>query len=125
MLLLAMYAGIEFRLGGLANILSPMNGRVGGTARLVEWGSIGKPSTIWASCNSCGSPGSHASKTKRGESHMIAGRMNLLAIIIIFLALATAGAVLYAAWELSSDKPADRGRSRAEEADDPDDPPRS
>jgi len=69
------------------------------------------------------SPWSHASKTKRGESHMIAGRMNLLAIIIIFLALATAGAVLYAAWELSSDKPADRSRSRAGEADAPDDPP--
>ena len=32
--------------------------------------------------------------------------MNLLAIIIILLAVAAAGAVIYAAWELSSDKEA-------------------
>jgi hypothetical protein len=32
--------------------------------------------------------------------------MNLLAIIIITLALAAAGAIIYAAWELSSDQPA-------------------
>ena len=31
--------------------------------------------------------------------------MNLLAIIIIILAIAAAGAIIYAAWELSSDKP--------------------
>lgn len=31
--------------------------------------------------------------------------MNLLAIIVIFLAVATAGAIAYIAWELSSDKP--------------------
>jgi Flp pilus assembly protein CpaB len=31
--------------------------------------------------------------------------MNLLAIIVIFLAIATAGAIAYVAWELSSDKP--------------------
>lgn len=30
--------------------------------------------------------------------------MNLLAIIVIFLAIATAGAIAYIAWELSSDK---------------------
>jgi hypothetical protein len=31
--------------------------------------------------------------------------MNLLSIIIIFLAIAAAGGIIYAAWELSSDKP--------------------
>ncbi|MEX2494588.1 MAG: hypothetical protein WD448_00785 [Woeseia sp.] len=36
---------------------------------------------------------------------MIDGSVNLLALIIIFLALAAAGAVIYVAWELSSDKP--------------------
>jgi flagellar basal body-associated protein FliL len=36
---------------------------------------------------------------------MIGSTMNLLAIIIIVLALAAAGAIIYAAWELSSDKP--------------------
>lgn len=36
--------------------------------------------------------------------------MNLLAIIVIFLALATAGAIAYIAWELSSDK---HGEQRA------------
>jgi flagellar basal body-associated protein FliL len=35
---------------------------------------------------------------------MIGSTMNLLAIIIIVLALAAAGAIIYAAWELSSDK---------------------
>jgi flagellar basal body-associated protein FliL len=48
--------------------------------------------------------------------------MNLLAIIIIFLALATAGAVIYAAWELSSDKPA-RRTGHSAEVEDPDGPP--
>jgi Flp pilus assembly protein CpaB len=32
--------------------------------------------------------------------------MNLLAVIIIVLALAAAGAIIYVAWELSSDKSA-------------------
>jgi len=36
---------------------------------------------------------------------MIGNRVNLLAIIIILIALAAAGAVIYVAWELSSDKP--------------------
>jgi hypothetical protein len=31
--------------------------------------------------------------------------MNLLSIIIILLAIAAAGGIIYAAWELSSDKP--------------------
>ncbi|HLU07674.1 MAG TPA: hypothetical protein VKZ91_14040 [Woeseiaceae bacterium] len=31
--------------------------------------------------------------------------MNLLSIIIIFLAIAAAGGIIYAAWELSSDTP--------------------
>ena len=31
--------------------------------------------------------------------------MNLLSLIIIFLAIAAAGGIIYAAWELSSDKP--------------------
>ena len=31
--------------------------------------------------------------------------MNLLSIIIIILAIAAAGGIIYAAWELSSDKP--------------------
>ena len=48
---------------------------------------------------------------------MIGGRMNLLAIIIIVLALAAAGAVIYAAWELSSDKP--RGKKEAEKVSNP------
>jgi len=39
---------------------------------------------------------------------MIGSTMNLLAIIIIVLALAAAGGIIYAAWELSSDKPAAR-----------------
>jgi hypothetical protein len=37
---------------------------------------------------------------------MIGSTMNLLAIIIIILAMAAAGAIIYAAWELSSDKSA-------------------
>jgi flagellar basal body-associated protein FliL len=37
---------------------------------------------------------------------MIGSVMNLLAIIIIVLAVAAAGAVIYVAWELSSDKSA-------------------
>jgi flagellar basal body-associated protein FliL len=37
---------------------------------------------------------------------MIGSNMNLLAIIIIVLAVAAAGAIIYAAWELSSDKSA-------------------
>jgi flagellar basal body-associated protein FliL len=41
------------------------------------------------------------------------GKMNLLAIIIIVLAIAAAGAIIYAAWELSSDKPATRNRDSA------------
>jgi len=41
-----------------------------------------------------------------GEKPMMEGTMNLLAIIIIVLALAAAGAIIYAAWELSSDKSA-------------------
>jgi len=36
--------------------------------------------------------------------------MNLLSLIIIFLAIAAAGGIIYAAWELSSDKPR-RGKS--------------
>jgi flagellar basal body-associated protein FliL len=36
---------------------------------------------------------------------MIGSSVNLLAIIIILIALAAAGAVIYIAWELSSDKP--------------------
>jgi flagellar basal body-associated protein FliL len=47
---------------------------------------------------------------------MIEGRMNLLAIIIIALALAAAGAVIYAAWELSSDKPS-RKKTGTEQVD--------
>jgi flagellar basal body-associated protein FliL len=39
---------------------------------------------------------------------MIGSTMNLLAIIIIVLAVAAAGGIIYAAWELSSDKPAAR-----------------
>ena len=31
--------------------------------------------------------------------------MNLLSLIIVFLAIAAAGGIIYAAWELSSDKP--------------------
>lgn len=54
---------------------------------------------------------------------MIDGRMNLLAIIIIGLALAAAGAVIYAAWELSSDKPA-RKETGTGEGDRQDDIPR-
>jgi flagellar basal body-associated protein FliL len=37
---------------------------------------------------------------------MIDSSMNLLAIIIIVLALAAASGIIYAAWELSSDKSA-------------------
>jgi hypothetical protein len=47
--------------------------------------------------------------------------MNLLAIIIVFLAILTAGAIAYIAWELSSGDPA-LGRSAA---DKPADPPAS
>jgi flagellar basal body-associated protein FliL len=47
---------------------------------------------------------------------MIGSIMNLLAIIIIFIALAAAGAVIYAAWELSSDKPAVRKRAAGDAA---------
>jgi hypothetical protein len=39
--------------------------------------------------------------------------MNLLAIIIIVLALAAAGAIIYAAWELSSDQPAGKPDHRS------------
>lgn len=50
--------------------------------------------------------------------------MNLLAIIIIVLAIAAAGAIIYAAWELSSDKPAagtqkSRGSPASDSAGDP------
>jgi hypothetical protein len=45
--------------------------------------------------------------------------MNLLAIIVVFLALATAGAIAYIAWELSSDerggKATDRSAGELEE----------
>jgi flagellar basal body-associated protein FliL len=44
---------------------------------------------------------------------MIGGTMNLLAIIIIVLALATAAAIIYAAWELSSDKWTDKPGRRS------------
>jgi hypothetical protein len=37
---------------------------------------------------------------------MIDSTMNLLAVIIIVLALAAAAGIIYAAWELSSDKSA-------------------
>jgi flagellar basal body-associated protein FliL len=44
--------------------------------------------------------------------------VNLLAIIIILLAIAAAGGIIYAAWELSSDKP--RGaRPKETGADEP------
>jgi hypothetical protein len=33
--------------------------------------------------------------------------MNLLALIVIFLAIAIAAAIAYIAWELTSDKPRD------------------
>jgi flagellar basal body-associated protein FliL len=36
------------------------------------------------------------------------GAMNLLAVIIVILALAAAGGIIYAAWELSSDKPGEK-----------------
>lgn len=42
--------------------------------------------------------------------------MNLLAIIVVFLAIAICGAIAYIAWELSSDEPqaggADDGTTR-------------
>jgi flagellar basal body-associated protein FliL len=51
---------------------------------------------------------------------MIGSTMNLLAIIIIVLALAAAGAIIYAAWELSSDqsagKPDNRSAARTHDA---------
>lgn len=59
--------------------------------------------------------------------------MNLLAIIIVFLAILTAGAIAYVAWELSSGDPT--GGSAKDEADElpespespdrPSDPPAS
>ena len=49
--------------------------------------------------------------------------MNLLAIIVVFLAIATAGAIAYVAWELSSDKPRIRNAKPAAPREDrsPDD----
>lgn len=53
--------------------------------------------------------------------------MNLLAIIIVFLAIATAGAIAYVAWELSSGDPAFTRSAKKHKADEPspegDDPP--
>lgn len=63
----------------------------------------------------------HEERTIRGRKPMIGSTMNLLAIIIIVLALAAAGAIIYAAWELSSDKasagkPDDRSAARTDDA---------
>lgn len=44
--------------------------------------------------------------------------MNLLAIIIVFLAIVTAGAIAYIAWELSSEEPV-FGRSAPRKAEEP------
>lgn len=51
--------------------------------------------------------------------------MNLLAIIIVFLAIVTAGAIAYIAWELSSGDPVFTRSERhpPEEADPTDGPP--
>ena len=46
--------------------------------------------------------------------------MNLLAIIIVFLAIVTAGAIAYIAWELSSGDPT--GGSAQHEPDESHDP---
>ena len=50
--------------------------------------------------------------------------MNLLAIIIVFLAIVTAAAIAYIAWELSSGdpvftRPEKRGTGKPGESDDP------
>lgn len=51
--------------------------------------------------------------------------MNLLAIIIVFLAIVTAGAIAYIAWELSSGDPVftRSGRHAPDETDEKDEPP--
>jgi Flp pilus assembly protein CpaB len=49
--------------------------------------------------------------------------MNLLAIIVVFLALATAGAIAYIAWELSSDQRG--GKTTDQSAADLEEPPES
>lgn len=53
--------------------------------------------------------------------------MNLLAIIIVFLAIVTAGAIAYIAWELSSGNPVfGRSQRQRHEANEPgagDEPP--
>ncbi len=48
--------------------------------------------------------------------------MNLLAIIVIFLALATAGAIAYIAWELSSDKHSEQRQRAGGDLEKPPDP---
>ena len=45
-----------------------------------------------------------------------AREMNLLAIIIVFLAIVTAGAIAYIAWELSSGDPAGGAATRESKA---------
>jgi Flp pilus assembly protein CpaB len=47
--------------------------------------------------------------------------MNLLAIIVIFLAITIAGAIAYIAWEISSDKPRVDGGNAASREDGPPD----
>jgi len=51
--------------------------------------------------------------------------MNLLAIIIVFLAIVTAGAIAYIAWELSSGDPAGRAAKKTDQSPDTVDPPGS
>ncbi|MGH8193399.1 MAG: hypothetical protein ACREQ8_03220 [Woeseiaceae bacterium] len=58
----------------------------------------------------------------RGSLATEVGLMNLLAIIVIFLALATAGAIAYIAWELSSDKHSEQRQRAGGDLEKPPDP---
>lgn len=48
--------------------------------------------------------------------------MNLLSLIVVFLAIAICVAIAYIAWELSSDEPDASGREAGPAPDDPEKP---
>ena len=56
----------------------------------------------------CGDSRAVALESGTGDRPLQTGAaMNLLALIVIFLAIAIAAAIAYIAWELTSDKPRD------------------
>ena len=65
-----------------------------------------------------------ATRTRYNEnpSRCGGGAMNLLSLIVVFLAIAICVAIAYIAWELSSDEPDASGREGGPAPDDPEKP---